>query len=169
MNMESSVTVLTDDFKPVPYKNLELALKSEFQCVIISNLANVKLCKDVTPDHILFVNKGQTQPQSELNLKGWTATWKMRDEGAFNIYNYRLDWSHYSPDGIRRNLDVSRYSGNQNIYTAIKELVILSQFPDWNSFDLYTQNIKLRSEVDKLKEEIASLENKLSSIKQLLD
>lgn len=168
MNNESTVMVMTEDHNTIPYKNLELALKSEFQFIIISKLSALQFCKDITSDHLLFVNRSETVPKSELNRRGWTATWKMRDDGPFNIHKFRLDWGFYSPDGIRRNLDISRYSGRINIYEAIKELTVLSQFPDWKSCDLHTENLKLKGEVERLKEENTVLENQINSIKQLL-
>ena len=127
------------------------------------------MSKDITPDNLLFVNKGDTEPLSELRLNGWAAKWSVRDEGVFNSYKLRLDWRYYAPSGECRSRDISRYTGWNNIYAAIKEIGLLSSFTDWKSFDLHVENNNLKATVENLEIKVADLENKLNAIKQLLD
>lgn len=165
---ESTILVIDNDYKSNPFKSLELALKVEFQCIVITDFDKVKLCKDITPDNLLFVNKEEIEPISELSLNGWSANWEIRDEGEFSKYKFRLDWKYYSPSGECRNRDISRYTGMTNIIEAIKEIKLLSSYPDWKSLDLFEENQNLKKMVEKQQSLIVELESKLNSIKNLL-
>ncbi len=167
-NDEKQVHVITEDYNSVPYKNLALALKVNFQCILIFDFKAIESYKDITHDNLLFVNKGDTEPVSELRLNGWSAEWKIRDDGVFFWYKSRLDWKYYAPNGECRSRDISRYTGWDNIYAAIKELGLLSSFTDWKNFDLHVENKNLKSKVEKLETKVAELDDKLNAIKQLL-
>lgn len=161
------IHAITEDYNVVPYKNLEAALKVKFECIIISDFTKIEFSRDITPNNLLFVNKGDTEPVSELWLNGWSATWKVRDEGKFLWHKLRLDWTYHAPDGECRSLDISRYTGWDNIRTAIKELGLLSVYTDWKNFDLHQENKNLKYTVERLEAKVAELEKKLDSIKQL--
>ena len=163
ITMAKNCWIIDHDFKHVEFENAQKALlKNNWLFIVeIDIIPEKKL--EITD--ILIFSREDRIGSNKLKFNSWSAS----IESIWDVENgFKARYKFISPDGRIKSLDMGWHRGLDNIIHAIRTLVELDKFENWETYELTLENRSLKKENDVFKTQIIDLKNEIKELKEKL-